>query len=572
MVGDNVVCERWCVKDGGWQSWVWKMVCERWCVTKWCVKEGVSKLVPCLPRKTTVDVQLCHACHVNRRWMSPSATPATQSAAASRATKPDQARHPVPSVPRLPRKTTVDASLRHACHVNRRCMDVTKCHACHAKCRGVPGAQAGPSAPPSAICPTPATQNDGGCEFVPRLPRETKVDVTKCHACHAKCRGVPGDQAGPSAPPSAICPTPATQNDGGCEFVPRLPRESKVDVTKCHACHAKCRGVPGDQAGPSAPPSAICPTPATQNDGGCEFVPRLQRETKVDATKCHACHAKWRGAPGDKSGPSAPPSTMSATPATQKDGGCWVRATPATWNEGGCHQVPRLPRKVARRPWRQIRAKRATQYHECHACHAKGRWMLSSCHACHVKRRWMSPSAMPATQSGAAPLATNPGQARHPVPWVPRLPGKRTVDVEFRATMLRLWMWSYWMWSLCVWSYCMWSYCMLSDCMWSLCVLSLCVLICVCYVCVCYVCVCYVCVCELCVCVKFVYVKLLYVKFVCGSYCMWSYCILSYCMLSLCVLSLCMLRLSMLRLCMWTFVCVCEVCVCEVCVCEVNVC
>ena len=24
---------------------------------------------------------------------------------------------------------------------------------------------------------TPATQNDGGCEFVPRLPRETKVDV-----------------------------------------------------------------------------------------------------------------------------------------------------------------------------------------------------------------------------------------------------------------------------------------------------------------------------------------------------------------------------------------------------------
>ena len=33
---------------------------------------------------------------------------------------------------------------------------------------------------------TPATQNDSGCEFVPRLPRETKVDVTKCHACHAQ--------------------------------------------------------------------------------------------------------------------------------------------------------------------------------------------------------------------------------------------------------------------------------------------------------------------------------------------------------------------------------------------------
>ena len=35
------VCERWCVKDG-----VSKMVCERWCVarwcvTKWCVKDGL---------------------------------------------------------------------------------------------------------------------------------------------------------------------------------------------------------------------------------------------------------------------------------------------------------------------------------------------------------------------------------------------------------------------------------------------------------------------------------------------------------------------------------------------------
>ena len=60
---------------------------------------------------------------------------------------------------------------------------------------------------------TPATQNGGGCEFVPRLPRETKVDVN--------------------------CATPATQNDRGCAIVPRLPREIKGDVTKCHACHAE---------------------------------------------------------------------------------------------------------------------------------------------------------------------------------------------------------------------------------------------------------------------------------------------------------------------------------------------
>ena len=76
---------------------------------------------------------------------------------------------------------------------------------------------------------TPATQNDGGCEVVPRLPRKTMVDVSLCHACHAKCRGVPGvtgDQASPSAPLSAMSATPATQNDGGCEVVPRLPRKT----------------------------------------------------------------------------------------------------------------------------------------------------------------------------------------------------------------------------------------------------------------------------------------------------------------------------------------------------------
>ena len=41
MVCDKVVCERWCVKDGRWQSGVWKMVCQRCCVTKLGVKDGV---------------------------------------------------------------------------------------------------------------------------------------------------------------------------------------------------------------------------------------------------------------------------------------------------------------------------------------------------------------------------------------------------------------------------------------------------------------------------------------------------------------------------------------------------
>ena len=124
-----------------------------------------------------------------------------------------------------------------------------------------------PSAPPSTISATPATQNDGGCEFEPRLPRDIKVDVTKCHACHRK-----------------------TTVD--VRFVPRLPREIKGDVTKCHACHAEVARRHGRHAAPkprpSAPPSTISATPATQNDGGCEFVPRLPRDIKVDVTKCHA--------------------------------------------------------------------------------------------------------------------------------------------------------------------------------------------------------------------------------------------------------------------------------------------
>ena len=46
---------------------------------------------------------------------------------------------------------------------------------------------------PSAISAVPATQTAGGCRQVPRLPLETKAHVAKCHACHAKCRGVTGD-------------------------------------------------------------------------------------------------------------------------------------------------------------------------------------------------------------------------------------------------------------------------------------------------------------------------------------------------------------------------------------------
>ena len=112
----------------------------------------------------------------------------------------------------------------------------------------------------SAISATPATQNEGGCRQVPCLPRKAQVDATKCRACHAK---VPRRHARPSGPQCANSPisaTPATQNEGGCHQVSRLPRKAQVDVTKCCACHAK---VPRRHARPRGPnvPSAP-PDPA----------------------------------------------------------------------------------------------------------------------------------------------------------------------------------------------------------------------------------------------------------------------------------------------------------------------
>ena len=215
---------------------------------------------------------------------------------------------------------------------------------------------------------------------MPRLPRETKMDVTKRHACHAKCRGVTGDQSSPSAPPE-----PAQR-------------------PKCHACHAKRRWM--------SPSVAL----ATRNEGGCRQAPRMPR--KVDVSKSHACHVKRRcmsrsAMPAMQSG-TAPRATPSATSATPDNVANVHKCHACHMNEGGCHQVPRLPRKT--------------------------KVDVSKCHACHVKRRWMSPSATLATQSDAAPRATN--GARHQVQQVPHLPRQTQVNVNkcHACHMKRRWM------------------------------------------------------------------------------------------------------------------------------------
>ena len=216
---------------------------------------------------------------------------------------------------------------------------------------------------------TPATQGEGGCDRVPRLPRQSvaaspatktgpsappePAQCNKCHACHAKRRWM-----WPSA-------TPATRNEGGCHQVPRLPR-------KVPRCHRRLKPV---QAHRQSQPSAISATPATQSDGRGQEVPRLPRKVTVEVTKCHACHAKQRW--------------------------MWPSTMLATRNEGGCHQVPCLPRKV---PRRHRRLKLPQVRHQSQPS-------ANKCHACHAKRRWMSPSATPAMR--------NEGGC-HQVPRLPR--------------------------------------------------------------------------------------------------------------------------------------------------------
>ena len=55
-----MVCERWCVKDGGWQRWLRKMVCGRL-----CVRDGVWKMV-C--DKVVWNKGVWQSCVVCDRW------------------------------------------------------------------------------------------------------------------------------------------------------------------------------------------------------------------------------------------------------------------------------------------------------------------------------------------------------------------------------------------------------------------------------------------------------------------------------------------------------------------------
>ena len=97
------------------------------------------------------------------------------------------------------------------------------------------------------------------------------VQYHKCHACHA--------------------------NDGRCEIVPRLPRETKVGCQVVPRLPRKVARRPGAKSRPKgATQYHKCQRLPRKTTVRCEIVPRLPRETKVDVRLCHACHAKWRGA------------------------------------------------------------------------------------------------------------------------------------------------------------------------------------------------------------------------------------------------------------------------------------
>ena len=131
--------------------------------------DGGLRQEPHLPRKVPRRQRSPSAAQA-RHQSQPSAisaTPATQSAAASTAPKR------CPSAPPEPAR----CHKCHACHAKRRWMSPS----------ATPATQRQPhprhQSQPSAISATPAARNEGGCRQGPRLPRKVTADVAKVNLC-----------------------------------------------------------------------------------------------------------------------------------------------------------------------------------------------------------------------------------------------------------------------------------------------------------------------------------------------------------------------------------------------------
>ena len=396
--------------------------------TKRATKASPMPCVPRLPRKVQLHVSKCCACHAKCSYMSPSAVPATQSAAtcrqAPRLPRKTPRRHgATPKTKRatraspnaisaFPRKVTVDVT---KCRMRGFFSHRTWCSGTEASARWRRYLAENNTKQRPVIGVKTRRHYHEDCQFWNHRRITDMVSTAqhlKCHACHAKWRWMS---------PSAV---PATQSDGG--------------YRQCHACHAKRRGATAPHLKPSTPPkpaqchkchachakcSYMSPSavPATQSAATCLQVLCLPLKVQLHVAKCHACHGKRRGATAPHLKPSAhqsQPSAISAMPPTQSAATVSPSAVPATQSATTCRQVPRLPRKTPTEP--HLKPKRATRASPMPCVPRLPR-----------KVTVISPSATPATQSdggyrqvhachGKRPWrhgATPKNQARHsPVP------------------------------------------------------------------------------------------------------------------------------------------------------------
>ena len=227
----------------------------------------------------------------------------------------------------------------------------------------------------------------------PHLPRtEFLCRCWKYHTCHANRAWVPESA------------TPATQKAAAPNqhlFVAKLPRTRQCRYwKKCDTCHANRAWVP-ESATPAtqkaaAPNQHLFVAKLPQTSMQVLKVPHLPRKSSLSCRKCHACHAKGRGAKSvpvrrhASAGIYAAPE--SATTATQKPAApnqyLFVAKLPRTFTP--VPKTRRLPRMSQRRQISscsspsfpahlyilqilnvpRLPRKSSARSRKCHACHA----------------------------------------------------------------------------------------------------------------------------------------------------------------------------------------------------------
>ena len=347
-----------------WQSRIWE---------RWTHLQGGCHQVPRLPRQTKVNVAKRHACHANRTSMSPSATPATQSAAASRATNGDQARHQ--TQPRVWKLWQVLGAQFFETIVLMKFVLKNPCQQLHifsvAPCER------------SYACPINqwlhAAWQVLGAQFSGTI---ALMEFVLKNPCEQLCSfGLALCQR------SYACPINqwlhAAWQVLGAQFFGTI---ALMEFVLKNLCEQLCSfGLALCQRS-YACPIAQCLHTAWQVLGA-QFFGTIALMEFVLKTCANSSRFPLHIAPSHRSSPKlfltvSRPSTLSSLPSrslptqlTPPDpaqrhkrhachaNGTWmsISATPATRNASGCRQVPRLPRKVPRRPGRPTGTKPATR-------------------------------------------------------------------------------------------------------------------------------------------------------------------------------------------------------------------